>query len=92
MRKDGHVVSVAEDFFFGGAMSGPQTGGKWQDGGKAAKRWDTWCNLDIHAFTAVLVPITGNDFTERMEEDLQLLVSWHGFHSHFYPVESFAGH
>ncbi len=27
-------------------------------------------------------------FTERMEEDLQLQVSWHGFHSHFYPVES----
>ena len=25
---------LPENFFFGGSMSGPQTEGKWQDGGK----------------------------------------------------------
>lgn len=66
---------LPENFFFGGAMSGPQTEGKWQDGGKLPNLWDTWSNLDIHAFHNRVGSYAGNDFTERMEEDLQLLKS-----------------
>ena len=66
---------LPENFFFGGAMSGPQTEGKWQDGGKLPNLWDTWSNLDIHAFHNRVGSYAGNDFTERMEDDLQLLKS-----------------
>ena len=66
---------LPENFFFGGSMSGPQTEGKWQDGGKLPNLWDTWSNLDIHAFHNRVGSYAGNDFTERMEEDLQLLKS-----------------
>ena len=66
---------LPENFFFGGAMSGPQTEGKWQDGGKLPNLWDTWSNLDIHAFHNRVGSYAGNDFTERMEDDLQLLRS-----------------
>ena len=66
---------LPENFFFGGAMSGPQTEGKWHDGGKLPNLWDTWSNLDIHAFHNRVGSYAGNDFTERMEEDLQLLKS-----------------
>ena len=30
------------DFFFGAAMSGPQTEGQWNQGGKLENLWDIW--------------------------------------------------
>ncbi|MBM6813691.1 family 1 glycosylhydrolase, partial [Olsenella uli] len=38
---------LPEDFFFGAAMSGPQTEGGWNVGGKLESVWDTWSNEDI---------------------------------------------
>ena len=34
--------TLPKDFFFGAAMSGPQTEGMWQDGNKLPNLWDTW--------------------------------------------------
>ncbi|MBM6815505.1 family 1 glycosylhydrolase, partial [Olsenella uli] len=39
--------TLPEDFFFGAAMSGPQTEGGWNVGGKLESVWDTWSNEDI---------------------------------------------
>ena len=78
---------LPENFFFGGAMSGPQTEGKWQDGGKLPNLWDTWSNLDIHAFHNRVGSYAGNDFNRKNgRRSSASQVSWHGFHSHFYSV------
>ena len=40
-------LTLPENFFFGAAMSGPQTEGGWNVGGKLENVWDTWSNEDI---------------------------------------------
>ena len=68
-------IKLPDDFFFGAAMSGPQTEGGWQSGGKLENLWDTWSNLDISAFHNRVGSYAGNDFGQRYEEDFELLAS-----------------
>ena len=68
-------IKLPDDFFFGAAMSGPQTEGGWQSGGKLENLWDTWSNLDIAAFHNRVGSYAGNDFGQRYEEDFELLAS-----------------
>ena len=67
--------TLPKDFFFGAAMSGPQTEGMWQDGNKLPNLWDTWSNLDITAFYNRVGSYGGNDFSRRHNEDFKLLKS-----------------
>lgn len=41
---------LPNDFFFGAAMSGPQTEGQWNQGGKLENLWDTWSIQDLGSF------------------------------------------
>ena len=41
---------LPRDFFFGAAMSGPQTEGQWNQGGKLENLWDTWSIQDLGSF------------------------------------------
>lgn len=66
---------LPDDFFFGAAMSGPQTEGGWQDGGKIENLWDTWSNLSIGDFHNRVGSYAGNDFGHRHHEDFELLKS-----------------
>lgn len=73
--------TVPQDFFFGAAMSGPQTEGAWHEGGKLENLWDTWSMEDIGAFYNRVGSYAGNDFMRRYEEDFQImrdlgLTSW----------------
>lgn len=66
---------LPDDFFFGAAMSGPQTEGHWRSGGKLENLWDTWSNLRIEDFHNRIGSYGGNDFTNRRHEDLVSLKS-----------------
>lgn len=73
--------TLPEDFFFGAAMSGPQTEGAWNVGGKLENLWDTWSMEDLGAFYNRVGSYVGNDFMNRYEEDFQImrdlgLTSW----------------
>ena len=47
---------LPSDFFFGAAMSGPQTEGQWNQGGKLENLWDTWSIQDLaRSITALLL-------------------------------------
>ncbi|MGN0287883.1 MAG: glycoside hydrolase family 1 protein [Atopobiaceae bacterium] len=63
---------LPKDFFFGAAMSGPQTEGAWQDYGKLPNLWDLWSNLKITDFYNLVGSYGGNDFTRRRDEDLAI--------------------
>lgn len=63
---------LPEDFFFGAAMSGPQTEGAWQAYGKIPNLWDYWSNQNITDFYNLVVSYGGNDFTRRRDEDLAI--------------------
>jgi len=71
---------LPKDFFFGAAMSGPQTEGAWASTGKLENIWDTWSNLDLKAFYNRVGSYGGNDLSNRMSEDFELF-AWLGFSS-----------
>lgn len=64
---------LPDDFFFGAAMSGPQTEGMWQAHGKLENLWDLWSNLDIRAFHNRVGSYAGNDMGARFAEDYRML-------------------
>ena len=64
---------LPQDFFFGAAMSGPQTEGAWNKGGKLENLWDTWSNEDLGAFYNRVGSYAGNDFMAHHQEDFQIL-------------------
>ena len=66
-------LTLPENFFFGAAMSGPQTEGGWNVGGKLENVWDTWSNEDIEAFHNRVGSYVGNDFMHHYKEDLAIL-------------------
>lgn len=61
------------DFFFGAAMSGPQTEGQWNQGGKLENLWDTWSIQDLGSFYNCVGSYAGNDFMAKYQEDLRIL-------------------
>ena len=67
--------TLPKDFFFGSAMSGPQTEGCWNQGGKLPNIWDLWSMKDLGAFHNRIGSYAGNDFMARYEEDLALMKS-----------------
>ena len=73
-------ITLPNDFFFGAALSGPQTEGAWQSFGKIENIWDTWSNLDLGAFHNRVGSYGGNDMTRHMQEDFELFASL-GFQS-----------
>ena len=66
-------LTLPKDFFFGAAMSGPQTEGEWKSGGKLENLWDLWSNEDLDAFHNRVGSYGGNDFTRRHNEDFKIL-------------------
>lgn len=56
---------LPDNFFFGAAMSGPQTEGAWQDYGKLPNLWDVWSNERITDFYNLVGSYAGNDFADR---------------------------
>lgn len=66
-----HVLP--DDFFFGAAMSGPQTEGAWRQGGKLENLWDTWSNENLGEFYNRVGSYAGNDFMAHYKEDLKLM-------------------
>ena len=64
---------LPQDFFFGAAMSGPQTEGAWNKGGKLENLWDTWSNEDLSAFYNRVGSYAGNDFMAHYQGDFQIL-------------------
>ena len=67
--------TLPADFFFGAAMSGPQTEGMWQAQGKLENLWDLWSNQDIRAFHNRVGSYAGNDMGARAAEDFRMLAS-----------------
>ncbi len=65
-------VKLPDDFFFGASMSGPQTEGAYQAGGKLENLWDLASNLDITKFHNRVGSYAGNDFTHRRDEDIAI--------------------
>ena len=68
-------LTLPKDFFFGAAMSGPQTEGGWNVGGKLENLWDTWSMEDISSFYNQVGSYVGNDFMHHYKDDLALLKS-----------------
>ena len=66
---------LPDDFFFGAALSGPQTEGAWQAGSKLENLWDRWSNLDLTAFFNRVGSYGGNDMTSHAREDFELFAS-----------------
>ena len=66
-------LTLPKDFFFGAAMSGPQTEGGWNIGGKLENLWDTWSMEDISSFYNQVGSYVGNDFMHHYKEDLEIL-------------------
>ena len=64
--------TLPQDFFFGAALSGPQTEGAWQSYGKIENIWDAWSNLDLGAFHNRVGSYGGNDMTRHASEDFEL--------------------
>ena len=64
---------LPSDFFFGAAMSGPQTEGQWNQGGKLENLWDPWSIQDLGSFYNRVGSYAGNDFMAKYQEDLRIL-------------------
>ena len=64
---------LPRDFFFGAAMSGPQTEGQWNQGGKLENLWDTWSIQDLGSFYNRVGSYAGNDFMAKYQEDLRIM-------------------
>ena len=77
---DSKQLVLPDDFFFGAALSGPQTEGAWQSFGKIENIWDTWSNLDLGAFYNRVGSYAGNDMTRHAQKDFELF-AWLGFSS-----------
>ena len=77
---DNKQLVLPDDFFFGAALSGPQTEGAWQSFGKIENIWDTWSNLDLGAFYNRVGSYAGNDMTRHAQKDFELF-AWLGFSS-----------
>lgn len=69
------TYKLPKDFFFGAAMSGPQTEGAHNKGGKLPNFWDTWSDMDINKFHNNVGSYVGNDFYNKYEEDIKILKS-----------------
>ncbi len=67
--------TLPEDFFFGAAMSGPQTEGAWRAHGRIESIWDEWSGQDLGAFHNRVGSYGGNDMGRRFSEDFELLAS-----------------
>lgn len=65
------TIKLPDDFFFGAALSGPQTEGMWQAHGKLENIWDTWSNLDLRAFHNRVGSYGGNDMGARYAQDFE---------------------
>ena len=70
---DKTYTQLPDDFFFGAALSGPQTEGMWQAHGKLENMWDLWSNSDIRAFHNRVGSYAGNDMGARYAEDFALM-------------------
>ena len=68
-------VTLPKDFFFGAAMSGPQTEGAYRSFGRIESIWDTWSDLDLTAFYNRVGSYGGNDLTGRFDREFELLAS-----------------
>lgn len=66
-------IRLPDDFFLGAAMSGAQTEGAYNLGGKVENLWDTWSDLSINDFHNNVGSYVGNDFYHRYEEDIDIL-------------------
>lgn len=66
------TITLPDDFFFGAALSGPQTEGLWQAHGKLENLWDLWCNEDLGAFHNRVGSYGGNDMGARGGEDFRI--------------------
>lgn len=66
---------LPKDFFFGAAMSGPQTEGAHNKDGRIPSIWDRWSDLEINAFHNNVGSYVGNDFYNKYEDDIKLLKS-----------------
>lgn len=66
---------LPKDFFFGAAMSGPQTEGAHNKDGKLPSFWDNYSDQHIHDFHNNVGSYIGNDFYNRYEEDIKILKS-----------------
>ena len=64
---------LPDDFFFGAALSGPQTEGMWKAHGKLENVWDLWSNEDLGAFYNRVGSYGGNDMGVHYAEDFALL-------------------
>lgn len=62
---------LPKDFFFGAAMSGPQTEGAYNRGGKIRNVWDMWSDENISDFHNRVGSYVGNNFYEKYDEDFQ---------------------
>lgn len=67
--------SLPKDFFFGAAMSGPQTEGAWKEDGRLESVWDLWSQKSISDFYNKVGSYVGNGFYEKYDEDFRLLKS-----------------
>lgn len=66
-------MKLPDDFFFGAAMSGPQTEGAWRQYGKLENVWDRWSQDDIDAFYNKVGSFVGNDMANRYQDDFRML-------------------
>lgn len=66
---------LPKDFFFGAAMSGPQTEGAYNKDGKLPNYWDRWSDVDINKFHNNVGSYVGNDFYNKYEDDIKILKS-----------------
>ncbi|GAB6168194.1 glycoside hydrolase family 1 protein [Clostridium carnis] len=69
------MIKLPDDFFFGAAMSGPQTEGAYTLDNRLPSIWDKWSNIDINSFYNKVGSYNGNNFYYNYEEDIKLLKS-----------------
>ena len=65
--------TLPKDFFLGAAMSGPQTEGEWNTGGKLENLWDTWSQERLDDFYNRVGSYGGNDFMANYQGDLAIM-------------------
>ena len=49
------TIKLPDNFFFGAALSGPQTEGAYNVGGRLRSYWDMWSDQEISPHTALPV-------------------------------------
>ena len=68
------TIKLPKDFFFGAAMSGPQTEGAWNVGGRLRSYWDMYSDQEINAFFNNVGSYVGNDMYHKYEEDIIIYI------------------